>query len=544
MPFPPTLGADQDSSNSAFVATFQAYLAGESPVGDLPVIFATFAGVLDEADLSLLGALGRNAAGENYGGLVALSGDFGPSMASGSLAARTDFPPTTTGSFQAGLLGYVGGVGGADTTLPTPPIPTQGPTGLPTQGAAGRSYPPVLGIDPGAMLFGALFAGAESFHEASYFLGVFAGFVGQAEGQVGAPPAPTLATTNNPAPRAGTNDSISTFQAYLVATPESYQYPLRQLGAFDVVDPVAGPIATNQNNDPAGSQAQIDGEFTVFVGEIQPPFTTSRLPRLAFGPFLNLSGLTYQIELAAFAKFGLSQIKYRIFANDQSAPPFNVIGLTGLNTYVTNLVATLGHASADLHADGILTDAFGNVATVSVVLNGIPDTSSPTAPPFLYIAQLPEGTWIFVWGASSDNFAIDHYQIDQVDELGNPVGVLAEVRQNYFTFDGGSIAGNRYRVLAFDPALNVSASSPIATAIASAAAEPRITAVQARQVPGTGTIQVSWVVDPAGTACTAIVVDGRDRPMSNAVVSTTGQASLTLSGAVGSGVYRVRVGTA
>lgn len=460
MPFSLTLGADQDNANSAFVATFQAYLAGSSPSGDGPVSFVASLAILGEADLG----------------------------STGVLSPRTDGPPPTIGTFLGGIVDFVGTL---ESILPTPPVPNYGPIGAPTIGAQITPFPPVLGFD------------ADSTNAAF----------------------------------------VSTFQGYLLPQSESYQF-LLQLAGVIVSDPTPAALGSILQNDPGSSYAQLDGQFDVFVGQSLPPFTTIRLPRLAFGPFINLSGLTYQIELDAFAKFGLTQIQYRLYASDQSTPPFNVISLTGLNTYVTNLVSTLGNAAANLHADAILTDSFGNVSTLSVVRFGIPDTQAPTAPPFLYISQLPDGTWLFVWGASSDNFAIDHYQIDQVDSNGNPIGALATgVRQNYYTLTGISVAGNRYRVIAFDPALNVSPSSPIATAVANVAAEPQISNVLAHQVPGSGTVQVSWLVNPTGTPCTAVVVDGLDRPLSDAIVSANGHATLTLSGPITAGIYRVRVGT-
>lgn len=541
MPFPPTLGTDE--FNAAFVATFEAYLAGKFPEGDLPPTFAFYYGLAGDADLPSAGTMGPGQLGDwpafrsTWIGLAGI-GD----LAAGSLAGKSDLPLGATASFLGGFFGFVGGIGGTDTALPLPPVPSYGSIGEPTQGASAPAYPPALGLDPGALAFGSLFSGTESYFEASYFLGVISGFIGQQDTAVGTPPPPSAAITNNPVPRSGTTDPIATFQAYLVASPESYLFPLRLAGALDIVDPVAGPLGKNQNSDPAGSQAQLDGQFGVFVGQVQPPFTTTRLPRLAFGPFLNLEGLTYEIELDAFAKFGLTQIQYRIYANDQPTPPFNVINLAGQASYTTNLILTLDNASATLQADAILTDAFGNVATQSVLLPGIPDTLAPTAPSFLYLAQLPDGTWIFVWGPSTDNFVVDHYQIDQVDANGNPLATLAwGVAQNFYTLVGPNLAGNHYHVTAFDPAGNVSPPSPIAMAVANAAAEPQISNVLAQQIAGTSTIRTSWSVTPLGSPCTAVVVDSQDRPLSPAIVSTNGQATLSLPTPIGVGIYRVKV---
>lgn len=543
MPFPPSLDADPDETSPAFIAPFQAYLAGTVPAWDLPGITGTFTGLVDDPGGPSPGPLGRSAAGDPVGAFISLSGELlATALVSGTLLSRSDFPPASVGTFLGGLLGFVGG---ADTPLPAPHAPEAGPIGVPTQGAAGRPYPPPLGEDPGAMPFGALFSGTEAYHQSGYFLGVFGGVIGQAEGEIGSPPLPTPVIVAAPAPRLGPIDPIGTYPAYLRSTPDDPLHPSSLSGIFEVSDPDAGPLTENQNLDPSGSQAQLDGEIIVLVGETQPPFTTTRLPRLAFGPFINLSGLTYQVELAAFAKFGLAQVQFRLYANDQALPPFNTIGLAGLNAFVTSLVATLTSPAADLLAEARLTDAFGNVASVSVVLRGIPDTQGPTPPSFLFIAQLPAGPWLFVWGEAQDDFAISHYRLDQVDASGLPIATLASnLRQNYYTVDAPNLSGQRYRVVAFDPASNVSASSPIATAIASATSGPRITSVLARQVAGTGTIHVSWTVDPAGTPCTAVVVDARERPLSDTVVTTIGQATLTLSSAIGSGIYRVRVGTA
>jgi len=543
MPFPPSLGADPDETSSAFVAPFQAYLAGVLPAGDVPEISGRFTGNVDDSGWPSPGTLGRNADGDLVGAFVTFSGELAATaLLSGTLVSRSDFPPASVCSYLGALLGFVGG---ADAPLPSLPSPGTSPLGVPTQGAAGHPFPPLLGDDPGAMLFGTLFSGTEAYHQSSYFLGVFSELIGQADGEIGAPPLPTPVAWASPTPRPGPIDPIGTYQAYLLSTPEGFLYPLSLPGVFDARDPDAGPLAENQNNDPSGSQAQLDGEISVLIGEIQPPFTTTRRPRLAFGPFINLSGLTYQVELAAFAKFGLDRIQYRLYANDQPAPPFNVIRLADLNTFVTSLVATLKNPAADLLAEAQLTDAFGNVANVSAVLEGIADTQSPTAPSFLFVAQLPAGPWLFVWGEAQDDFAIAYYQLEQVDASGQPIAILAtDLRQNYYTADDPNIRGRRYRVIAFDPESNVSTSSPIATATASATSGPRISSVRARQVVGTGTIEVFWTVEPAGTPCTAVVVDARERPLSDTVVTTTGQATLTLFTSIGLGIYRVRVGTA
>ena len=416
-----------------------------------------------------------------------IAGDSEVAVA-GTRLAGAEFP-LTAGSYLAGFLGFVGG---PDDVLPDPPIPDYGPIGSSTS-AAGNPFPPVLGTDPDA----------------------------------------------------GNSRFVATFQGYLASMPEASQFPLRLIGAFDVADPQAGDLVLNQINDPGASYAQLDGQFDVFAGQPQPPFATTRLPRLAFGPFLVLSGLTYQVEVAAFAKFGLTRIQYRIHASDQPAPPYNVIELVGQNGFATNLILTLGSAAADLHADAILTDVFGNVATQTVVLPGVPDTQAPSAPPFLFIAQLPDGTWLFVWGEASDDFVVDHYQIDQMDAGGNLIGTFAGgIRQNYLTTAGQDIAGSRYRVTAFDPAGNVSIASPIATASGSETAGPQIRNVLARQLPGTGTIHVAWEVDPLGTPCIAVVVDAQEQPLSSPIASSNGHATLTLFDATRPGIFRVRVSAA
>ncbi|MBU6427941.1 MAG: hypothetical protein KGR26_02930 [Cyanobacteria bacterium REEB65] len=459
MPFPPTLTAEE--ANSAFVGTFEAYLAsGDSPAlgDDFPALEAHWIGAIAESNLA----------------------------SAGTLFAGTDFRITAS-EFLGGFLGFVGGVDGSDTALPSPPVPDFGPI-RPNQGAAGLPFPPALGTDEANSQF------------------------------------------------------VGTFEGYLVPLPEAVQTPLASSGQI-VVDLAAGPMGDNQLDDPAGSQAQLDGQFDVFVGQIQPPFTTSRLPRLAFGPFRNLTGLTYQIELDAFAKFGLAQIRYRIYANDQGTPPYNVIDLAGQASYTTSLILTLDSPAATLHAGAVLTDSFGNVATQSVNLLGVPDTVPPTAPPFLYVVELPDGTWLFVWGPATDDFVVDHYQIDQVDSNGDLItNLAANLKANYYLW-AGAAAGNSYRVLAFDLAGNVSPSSPIARAIAAAtqATPVEITEVMAEQVPGTASIQVSWVVTPQGTPCTAQIVDGLDRPISLPVTSAAGVATLAVSDAVSAGLYRVKV---
>lgn len=458
MPFPPDLGADPDSANPAFIATFEAYLAAGSSVQDLPAAVVAFPGLAGEADL----------------------------LAAGTRSAGAEFP-STAGAFLAGFLGFVGL---AESALPNPPIPDYGPIGTPTIGAAGNPFPPSLGIDPDA----------------------------------------------------GNSRFVATFQGHLASGGEYWSFAPRLGGAFDVPNPLAGTLGLNQHGDPGPSYAQLDGQFDVFSGQPQPPFATTRLPRLAFGPFLNLSGLTYQVEVAAFAKFGLTRIQYRIHANGQPTPPYNVIELVGQNGYATNLILTLGSAAADLHADAILTDVFGNVATQSVVLPGIPDTRAPSAAPFLFIAQLPDGTWLFVWGESADDFVVDHYRIDQVDTAGIPTGTFAaSIRQNYLTTAGQDIAGNRYRVTAFDPAGNASIASPIATALGSETAGPQIRNALARQLPGTGTIHVAWEVDPPGTPCIAVVVDAQEQPLGSPIGSSNGHATLTLFDAARAGIFRVRV---
>ncbi len=488
MPFPPTLTSDE--ANPAFVGTFEAYLAsGNTPAlgDDFPTTEAIWPGTIAESDLPASGAwtsLGGDLANPpaTYAGAV----EEAALPAPGSLYAGTEFR-TTAGFFLGGFLGYVGGVAGTDSPLAAPPSPDYGPI-RPNQGAAVTAYPPTLGTD-------------------------------DANGQL-----------------------VGTFEGYLVPLPEAMLSPLASAGQI-VTDLAAGAIGQNQENDPAGSQAQLDGQFDVFVGELQPPFSTSRLPRLAFGPFLNLAGLTYQIELDAFAKFGLAQIQYRIYANDQASPPYNVINLAGQASYTTSLILTLDSPTATLHADAFLTDSFGNVATQSVALPGVPDTVPPTAPPFLYVVELPDGTWLFVWGPATDDFMVDHYQIDQVDSSGDLITNLAAgLRQNYYLW-AGAAAGNSYRVLAFDLAGNASPSSPIAKAIAAATETTPvdITEVMAEQVPGTATIQVSWVVTPQGTPCTAQIIDGLERPISLPVTSATGQATLTIPDAVSAGLYRVKV---
>ncbi len=488
MPFPPTLTADE--ANPAFVATFEAYLAsGDSPAlgDDFPSTEASWTGAIADSDLpaSDAWAIQSGASGNppaTYPGAIEEAG----LPIAGTLYAGTDFQ-VTVASFLGGLLGYVGGVDGEDTALPAPPAPDYGPI-RPNQGAAATANPPALGTDDSNSQF------------------------------------------------------VGTFEGYLVPLPEA----MAALPAWEgqiAIDLPAGPIGDNQLDDPAGSQAQLDGQLDVFVGEIQPPFTTSRLPRLAFGPFINLSGLTYQVELDAFAKFGLAQIQYRIYANDQGTPPYNVINLTGQASYTTSLILTLDSQAATLHADAILTDSFGNVATQSVALPGVPDTVPPTAPPFLYVVELPDGTWLFVWGPSTDDFLVDHYQIDQVDSSGDLItNLAADIRQNYYLWSKAA-AGNSYRVLAFDLAGNVSPSSPIAKAIAAATEviPVEITEVMAEQVPGTATIQVSWVVSPTGTPCTAQIIDRLERPISLPVTSATGQATLTVPDAVSAGLYRVKV---
>ena len=488
MPFLPTLAADE--ANTAFVGTFEAYLAsGNSPAlgDDFPTTEASWPGAIAESDLSASDAWAIQDGDPanppaSYTGAV----EEAALPIAGTLFAGTDFK-VAAASFLGGFLGYVGGVDGSDTSLATPSSPDYGPVRT-NQGAAGAVFPPTLGTDE-----------------------------------------------TNP-------QFVGTFEGYRVPLPEAMQSPLASDGQI-VTDLSAGAIGQNQLTDPAGSQAQLDGEFDVFVGELQPPFTTSRLPRLAFGPFINLSGLTYQIELDAFAKFGLSQIQYRIYANDQATPPFNVINLAGQASYTTSLILTLDSPAATLHADAILADSFGNVATQSVALRGVPDTSPPTAPPFLYVVELSDGTWLFVWGPSTDDFLVDHYQIDQVDSSGDLItNLAANLKANYYLWPGAA-AGNSYRVLAFDLAGNVSPSSPIAKAIAVAteATPVEITEVMAEQVPDTASIQVSWVVTPQGTACTAQIVDGLDRPISLPVTSATGTATLTIPEAVSAGLYRVRV---
>lgn len=460
MPFPPALGADPDSANSAFLATFEAYLAAPYPGGDVPSHAVALSGVPGDADVP---AAGTRTAGAEC--------------------------PATSGTYLGGFLGYAGGADGA---LPDPPVPDYGPMGYST-GAAGTSFPPALGADPDA---------------------------------------------GNPA-------VVGTFQAYLGTRAESWTFLPRLSGGFDVPDPVVGALGKNQVNDPAGAQAPLDGRFGVFVGEAEPPFTTARLPRLAFGPFRNLAGLTYQVELDAFAKFGLTRIQYRIWASGQSPPPYNDLSLAGQNGFSTDLVHTLGNAAADIRAEAIVTDVFGNRASQTAVLPGIPDVESPTAPPFLYIAQMPDGTWLFVWGTSSDDFVVDHYRIDQVDEGGEPVAVFAaNIRQNYFTTSGENLAGRRYRVVAFDPVGNTSAASPIATAAGNVVAESRVRNVLARQIPGTATVHVTWDVAPLGTPYVAQIVDARERPLSEPVVSPNGQATLTLLDPTKAGIFRVRVSPA
>ncbi len=458
MPFPPSIGEDQDGTDSALVATFEAYLAPQAPLRDIPAVCVSWLGVAGDSDLPMAGTRG----------------------------AKAEFP-TTAGAYLGGFLGFVGGV---DPALPSPPVPDYGPIGEPTIGATGSAFPPPLGSDPDC---------------------------------------------GNPA-------FTASFQGYLFPAPEAYLSIPHLAGGFDAPDPAAGALAKNQSNDPDGSQAQLDGQFDVFVGQVQPPFSTTRLPRVAFGPFLNLSGLTYQVELDAFAKFGLTHIQYRIYANDQPTPPYNVVGLAGQNGFATNLILTLDSAAASLRADAILTDTFGNVAAQSVVLPGVPDTQPPTAPPFFFIAQLSDGTWLFVWGESTDNFVVDHYQIDQVDTDGHLAGIFAAgIRHNYFTTADANPAGNRYRVTAFDPAGNVSDSSPIATAVGNVAAAAQIRNVLARQLAGSAAVQAAWDVTPLGTSCIAVVVDAQERPQSIPVVSSNGHATLTLFDSARAGIFRVRV---
>ncbi len=486
MPFPPTL--TDDERNLAFVGTFEAYLAsGNSPAlgDDFPVTEASRSGAIAESDLPYSDAWaihGTEPANPPANFLGALEEATLP--IAGTLFAGTDFKSTAAG-FLGGFLGYVGGVDGGDTTLAAPPSPDYGPIRL-NQGAATSAFPPALAADERNLQF------------------------------------------------------IGTFEGYLVPQPEAMEV-LPTFGGEILVDPEAGPMGANQQNDPAGSQAQLDGQFDVFVGSPQPPFTTSRLPRLAFGPFLNLSGLTYQIELDAFAKFGLAQIQYRIYANDQPTPPFNVINLGGQASFTTSLILTLDSAAAALHAEAVLSDSFGNIASQSVLLPGVPDTTPPTAPPFLYVLELPDSTWLFVWGQSTDDFVVDHYQIDQVDPSGDLITNLATgIEPNYYIWDGVA-AGNSYRVLAYDLAGNVSPSSPITQAVATVFPDIEITEVIAEQLPGTDTILVAWAVTPSGTPCTAMIVDALEHPIGDPVVSTTGQATLTVPTTVSAGLFRVKV---
>ena len=158
---------------------------------------------------------------------------------------------------------------------------------------------------------------------------------------------------------------------------------------------------------------------------------------------------------------------------------------------------------------------------------------------------MADGTWLFVWGPSTDDFVVDHYRIDQVDEAGNPTAVFAAgVRQNYFTASGENLAGRRYRVLAFDPAGNTSAASPIAVATGNVVAESRVRNVLARQLPGTSAVHVTWDVAPLGTPCVAQIVDARERALSDLVVSPNGQATLTLLDPTRAGIFRIRVSPA
>lgn len=459
MPFPPALTTDE--SNSAFVGTFEANLAsGNAPAlgDDFPASWASWSGTTGEADLP--------SAGTHFAGIEL---------------------PATAGAYLGGILGFVGGIGGADTVLPAPPLPDYGPI-RPNQGALATAFPPALGTEEANAQF------------------------------------------------------VGTFEGYLVALAEAME-TLPSFGGQIPADLAPGSLGQNQQNDPAGSQAQLDGQFDVFVGEVQPAFSTTRLPRLAFGPFLNLAGLTYQIELDAFAKFGLTQVQYRIYANDQATPPYNVINLGGQTSFTTSLILTLDSPAATLHADAVLTDAFGNVAAQPVSLPGVPDTSPPTAPPFLYVVQTSDGTWLFVWGAATDDFVVDHYQIDQVDQSGNLVATLAGgIKQDYF-LSRGAVAGNYYRVLAFDLAGNISPSSPIVQAIA-ASVQPvviTISEVMAQQVPGTESISVSWVVTPAGTSCTAVIVDALDHPIGTPVTTAAAQATLTAPAGTSPALFRVKV---
>ena len=194
MPFPPVLGADPDSANSAFVATFEAFLAARDPGSETPAIVTAWSGVAGDADVP---AAGTRSAGSEF--------------------------PATAGLYLGGFLWFAGGSDGA---LQTPPVPGHGPIGSPTTGAAGTPFPPIFGADP---------------------------------------------DTGNLA-------VVGTFQAYLGARAEAWVYLPRLSGGFDVPDPVAAALGKNQVNDPTGSQAELDGQFGVFVGEADLVVGRHRLP--------------------------------------------------------------------------------------------------------------------------------------------------------------------------------------------------------------------------------------------------------------------------
>ncbi len=272
-----------------------------------------------------------------------------------------------------------------------------------------------------------------------------------------------------------------------------------------------------------------------------------RAPVISATAIATIAEDVYQVTFEVFAPGDpLQSVSYRIYKATRDAPPWVIVEDLGSSAFSATLTVAATVYDGVI-AEILATDIAGTTASLTRSLAAVvlppppPDITPPTAPPFLYVFELPDATWLFVWGQSTDDFAVDHYQIDQVDPVGDLITNLASgVKETYYIWAGGA-AGNSYRVLAYDLAGNVSPSSPIARAVATVFPDIEITEVIAEQLPGTDTILVAWAVTPPGTPCTATIVDALEHAVGDPVVSATGQATLTVPATVSAGLFRVKV---
>lgn len=222
-----------------------------------------------------------------------------------------------------------------------------------------------------------------------------------------------------------------------------------------VSDPADGSKATGF---PSLSGAKLDGEIIPFVGEAWNGFVDNIGPVITFGAW-RTDGQNRVVNFDVFDRFGLSQVRYRIYTTDSpNLPEFTTINLFNTTSYRGSLSVTKLIESSGVVAEVQTTDLNGNTSSSQSTIAGGQDTLPPSAPTWFIAAQAGTGVR-FAWAKSTDDIGVVGYRIYEVGGAALNEGNMI-LDTTFIAGAAATIIGKTYVVYAYDAAGRQSQASP------------------------------------------------------------------------------------